>query len=116
MVDFDALKDKAEGLVGEHADEVKQGIDKAGDFVAGKFGHGDQVQGVQSTLSGLVDKIAREPAGVPRTRHSRFLTVAGVAARTAWRRQAMQGTTPAVAAAPGKSAGQRGDGGADPLG
>jgi hypothetical protein len=65
VVDFDALKNKAEGLVGEHADEVKQGIDKAGDFVAGKFGHGDQVQGVQSTLSGLVDKIAREHGGSP---------------------------------------------------
>lgn len=65
VVDFDALKDKAEGLVGEHADEVKQGIDKAGDFVAGKFGHGGQVQGVQSTLSGLVDKIARERGAAP---------------------------------------------------
>ena len=46
MVDFDALKAKAEGLVGEHADQVKQGIDKAGDFVTGKIGYGDQVQGV----------------------------------------------------------------------
>lgn len=58
MVDFDELKDKAQGLVGDHADEIKQGIDKAGDAVAGKIGHEEQVQGVENALTGFVDKLA----------------------------------------------------------
>lgn len=28
MVDFDGLKDKAEDFVGEHSDQIKQGVDK----------------------------------------------------------------------------------------
>lgn len=67
MVDFDALKDKAEDLIGDHAAEVKQGIDKAGDVVAEKIGHADQVQGVENTLSGLVDKIAGGDDNPPAT-------------------------------------------------
>mgnify|MGYP001067428046 FL=1 len=43
MVDFDGLKDKAEDFVGEHSDQIKQGVDKAGDFVADKIGHQEQV-------------------------------------------------------------------------
>lgn len=58
MVDFDELKDKAEGFVGEHADAIKGGIDKAGDFVAGKVGHGETVDKVESALGGLVDKLS----------------------------------------------------------
>lgn len=58
MVDFDELKDKAAGLVGEHADAIKGGIDKAGDFVADKIGHEDTVDKVEGALSGLVDKLS----------------------------------------------------------
>jgi hypothetical protein len=67
MVDFDGLKDKAEELkdkaedfVGEHSDQIKQGVDKAGDFVADKIGHQEQVDKAESAISGLVDKLAGE--------------------------------------------------------
>ena len=52
--------------MGEHADEVKQGIDKAGDFVAGKFGQarpGPRASRARS--AGLVDKIAAERGADP---------------------------------------------------
>ncbi|MBN9611080.1 MAG: hypothetical protein BGO26_13965 [Actinobacteria bacterium 69-20] len=60
MVDFDGLKDKAEDFVGEHSDQIKQGVDKAGDFVADKIGHQEQVDKAESAISGLVDKLAGE--------------------------------------------------------
>lgn len=63
MVDFGELKDKAEGLVAEHSDQIKQGIDKVGDFVGDKIGH-DKVDPIEEKLSGFVDSIARDkPAG-----------------------------------------------------
>ncbi len=58
MVDFGELKDKAQDFVGDHADQVKEGIDKAGDFVADKIGHEEQVQKAEDAVSGFVDKIA----------------------------------------------------------
>jgi hypothetical protein len=60
MVDFGELKDKAQDFVGEHADQIKGGIDKAGNFVADKIGHDETVDKVEDTLSGLVDKLAGE--------------------------------------------------------
>jgi hypothetical protein len=60
MVDFGELKDKAQDFVGEHADQIKGGIDKAGNFVADKIGHDETVDNVEDTLSGLVDKLAGE--------------------------------------------------------
>jgi hypothetical protein len=58
MVDFDELKDKAQEFVGDHADRIKGGIDKAGEFVADKIGHEDTVDKVEDALSGIVDKLA----------------------------------------------------------
>jgi hypothetical protein len=58
MVDFGELKDKAQDFVGDHADQVKEGVDKAGDFVADKIGHEEQVEKVEGAISGFVDKIA----------------------------------------------------------
>lgn len=60
MVDFEELKDKAQDLVGDHADEIKQGIDKAGDFVGEKIGGEEKIQGVENALTGFVDKLAGE--------------------------------------------------------
>lgn len=57
MVDFGELKDKAQDFVGEHADQVKEGVDKAGDFVASKIGHEEQVQKAEDAITGLVDKL-----------------------------------------------------------
>jgi hypothetical protein len=58
MVDFDELKDKAQDFVGDHAEQIKDGIDKAGDFVSDKIGHDDTVDKVEGALSGFVDKLA----------------------------------------------------------
>ncbi len=64
MVDFGELKDKAEGLVSEHSAEIKQGIDKVGDFVGDKIGH-DKVDPVQQKLTGLVDKLGGDKPQAP---------------------------------------------------
>lgn len=60
MVDFGAMKDKAQEFIADHDDQVKDGIKKVGDFVGNKVGH-DKVDGVEDKLSGLVDKLARNP-------------------------------------------------------
>jgi hypothetical protein len=61
MVDFNELADKAKGLVGDHADQIKSGIDKTGDFVGGKIGR-DKVDPIQEKVKGLVDKLAGDQA------------------------------------------------------
>lgn len=43
MVDFDGLRDKAEGMATEHADQVDGGIDKAADAAGERFGHDEQI-------------------------------------------------------------------------
>jgi hypothetical protein len=51
-MNFDEIKDK---LV-DQKDKVEEGLDKAGDFVKGKFGHDDQVdQGVDKAKDYLDD-------------------------------------------------------------
>ena len=57
MVDFGELKDKAQGLVAEHADKIKEGITKAGGFVGEKIGD-DKTDPVEGKLHDLVDKAA----------------------------------------------------------
>lgn len=57
MVDFNELKDKAQDLVAQHADTIKDGIAKTGDFVGDKVGH-DKVDPIEEKLHGLVDKAA----------------------------------------------------------
>ncbi|MFN8200322.1 MAG: antitoxin [Nakamurella multipartita] len=57
MVDFNELKDKAQGLVAQHADTIKDGITKTGDFVGEKLGH-DKVDPIEQKLHGLVDQAA----------------------------------------------------------
>jgi hypothetical protein len=43
--------------VAEHADTIKEGISKTGDFVGDKVGH-DKVDPIEEKLHGLVDKAA----------------------------------------------------------
>ena len=64
MVDFGELKDKAQDLVAQHADTVKEGITKAGDFVGDKVGH-DKLNPIEDKLHDLVDKAAGKDDGVP---------------------------------------------------
>jgi hypothetical protein len=61
MVDFGGLADKAKGLIGEHDDAVKQGVEKAGEFVGNKVGH-DKVDPVEDKVDALIDKLAAHPA------------------------------------------------------
>lgn len=64
MVDFGELKDKAQDLVGDHADQIKSGIDKVGDFVGDKIGH-DKVDPIEEKLSSAIDSIAGNHAQTP---------------------------------------------------
>ncbi len=43
MVDFDALKGKAEELLKEHGEKIEEGVEKAGEFAKEKFGHEEHV-------------------------------------------------------------------------
>ncbi|WP_449372568.1 antitoxin [Arthrobacter psychrolactophilus] len=54
---FDDIKGKAEELLGSHGDQVKDGIEKAGDLIDEKTGgkFADQVDGVQKAASDYVD-------------------------------------------------------------
>jgi hypothetical protein len=63
VVDFGELRDKAEGLVAEHSEQIKDGVEKVGDFVGDRIGH-DKVDGIEDKIGGFVDGIAsrhREP-------------------------------------------------------
>ncbi len=63
VVDFGELRNKAEGMISEHDDKIKQGIDKVGDFVGKKIGH-DKVNPIEEKLRGFVDSIGGDkPAG-----------------------------------------------------
>jgi hypothetical protein len=55
MVDFDDLKGKAESLLGEHGDQVEDGIDKLADLAGKKFGHAGQIDQAADKLKGFVD-------------------------------------------------------------
>ncbi|WP_427017273.1 antitoxin [Pseudarthrobacter sp. P1] len=54
---FDDIKGKAEQLLHGHEDVVKDGIEKAGDFIDDKTGDKfkDQIDGAQSAASNFVD-------------------------------------------------------------
>jgi hypothetical protein len=54
---FDDIKGKAEELIGSHGDQVKDGIEKVGDFVDDKTGgkFADQVDGAQKAAGDYVD-------------------------------------------------------------
>ncbi|HVK21464.1 MAG TPA: antitoxin [Actinokineospora sp.] len=53
-IDFNELKNKAEDLVEQHGDKIEQGVEKAGEFVKGKFGHAEQVDGVVDKIQDMI--------------------------------------------------------------
>lgn len=57
---FDDIKGKAGDLIGGNKDAIKDGITKAGDFIDSKTGDKfkGQIDSVQSTVGGLVDKVS----------------------------------------------------------
>lgn len=61
---FDDIKGKAGELINGHEDQVKDGIEKAGDFVDSKTGDKfkDQVDGVQNAASDFVDGLNQNGA------------------------------------------------------
>ena len=56
MVDFDDLKGKAEELLGEHGDQVEDGIDKLADLAGKKFGHESQIDRAADKVNDFVDE------------------------------------------------------------
>ncbi|NMH90045.1 antitoxin [Pseudonocardia bannensis] len=54
MVDFNALRGKAEELLNAHGDKVEDATEKVGDLVKGKFGHDEQVDQVVDKLKDLI--------------------------------------------------------------
>jgi hypothetical protein len=45
-VNFDEIKNKASELLEQNHEKVDAGVDRAAEFVAGKFGHEGQVESV----------------------------------------------------------------------
>lgn len=64
MVDFKQLRNKAQGLLADHSDSVKQGITKAGGLVGDKVGH-TKVDPIEGKLHGFIDKAAGKDGTVP---------------------------------------------------
>jgi len=54
VVDFDALKGKAEELLNEHGDKIEDGVDKVGEIVKDKYGHAEQVDGVVGKIKDFI--------------------------------------------------------------
>ncbi|GAA3024954.1 antitoxin [Actinokineospora globicatena] len=53
-IDFNQLKQQAESLVEQHGDKIEQGVEQAGEFVKGKFGHESQVDAVVDKIQDLI--------------------------------------------------------------
>ncbi|CAN7311216.1 antitoxin [Arthrobacter sp. LjRoot78] len=64
---LDDLKGKAQRLVGGNEQAIKDGIEKAGDFVDSKTGgkYADKIDSVQKGAAGLVDKVDDKPHAAP---------------------------------------------------
>ena len=64
---FDDLKGKAQQVIGGNEQAIKDGIEKAGDFVDTKTGgkHADKIDAVQRGASDFVDKANDRPNGAP---------------------------------------------------
>ena len=56
------LRGKAEEVVGDNADTISGGIDKAADLVDGRTGgkHGEKIDSVAEKAKGLVDKVGND--------------------------------------------------------
>ncbi|XAS69062.1 antitoxin [Micrococcaceae bacterium Sec5.7] len=64
---FDDLKGKAQDLIHGNGQTIKDGIEKAGDFVDSKTGgkFADHVDSVQGGASNFVDNIDGQPDSAP---------------------------------------------------
>ena len=64
---LDDLKGKAQKVIGGNEQAIKDGIEKAGDFVDSKTGgkHADKIDSVQRGASDFVDKANDQPNTAP---------------------------------------------------
>ncbi|MDI3241578.1 antitoxin [Arthrobacter sp. AL08] len=64
---LDDLKGKAQQVIGGNERAIKDGIEKAGDFVDSKTGgkHADKIDAMQRGASGFVDKANEKPNTAP---------------------------------------------------
>ena len=64
---LDDLKGKAQQVIGGNEQAIKDGIEKAGDFVDSKTGgkHADKIDAVQRGASDFVDKANDQPNTAP---------------------------------------------------
>ncbi|MDR7083868.1 hypothetical protein J2X01_003168 [Arthrobacter ginsengisoli] len=64
---LDDLKGKAQQIIGGNEEAIKDGIEKAGDFVDSKTGgkHADKIDAVQRGASDFVDKANDRPNAAP---------------------------------------------------
>ncbi|PWK90901.1 antitoxin protein of toxin-antitoxin system [Lentzea atacamensis] len=53
-MNFDEIKNKAMDLAEQHHEQVDKGVDAAADFVAGKFGHEEQVDSVAEKIKDIL--------------------------------------------------------------
>jgi hypothetical protein len=60
-IDFDGLKNKAEDLLEQHGEKIEQGVEKAGEFAKGKFGHDETVDKVVDKIQDMIPD--KKPAG-----------------------------------------------------
>jgi hypothetical protein len=60
-INFDDLKNKAQGLVKEHGDKIEDGVEKAGEFAKKKFGHDQQVDQVVDKIQSAIPDRPEEP-------------------------------------------------------
>lgn len=58
-IDLGGLADKAKDLAEQHGDKIEQGVEKAGEFAKGRFGHEEQVD---SVVDKIQDAIPDRPA------------------------------------------------------
>ena len=67
MGSLDDLKGKAQQVIGGNENAIKDGIEKAGDFVDSKTGgkHADKIDAVQRGASDFVDKANDRPERPP---------------------------------------------------
>jgi hypothetical protein len=51
---FADMMDKAKQAMGKHPDKTRQGIDRAGEYAKGRFGHEQQVDSASDRAKGYV--------------------------------------------------------------
>jgi hypothetical protein len=63
-IDFNELRNKAEGLVEQHGDKIEEGVEKAGEFAKNKFGHDETVDKVVDKIQDMIpDKPGQDAPG-----------------------------------------------------